>query len=284
MAGVNFSQGCYRALLLAVLTSAGAVAQTAGANPATSANVVNCGEFTARDANLDLISKLCQFALTYRDKLPDFIVQQTTTSHGPQSTVVMTAQVTYHKGIEQQSQRMVNGKPMPTKGRGNVDLRLTTNGEFGPLLINLFEIPDMVAFKFRKADTLLGMPVAVFDFELPKKKNKLWSVRDPKGETLNPEFHGHLWLETQSGRIVREEVEPVVDGRSTWIDSMKLSTDYAMTEVPGLGSFLLPVKSESKVCNGGPLYDQGCTTNTTVFHDYQKFTATSRILPADSQP
>jgi hypothetical protein len=27
-----------------------------------------------------------------------------------------------------------------------------------------------------------------------------------------------------------------------------------------------------------------CATNILVFHDYQKFTATARIVPAESQP
>ncbi len=251
---------------------------------ANEGNIINCGTFVDSDPKLELVSKLCSFALTYREKLPDFIAQQTTTSRGPGTTVVMTAQVTYRKGEEHHSDVTVNGKPMPPDGRVNANLHLFTNGEFGPLLINLFEIPDTIEFKFSKTDTLLGVSVAVFDFHLPKARNTFWAIRDPKGETLKPEFHGHLWIETQTGRIMREEVEPVVNAWQTGVNSMKLSADYSMTKVSDLGIFLLPVKSESTVCLNHLGTTLGCTTNVIAFHNYQKFVANSRIMPAETAP
>jgi hypothetical protein len=264
--------------------STNAAGNTAPAQGATAANVVNCGRFAASDSQLDLISKLCVFALTYRQKLPDFIAQQTTTSKGPRSTVVITAQVTYRQGLEQHSQVTINGKPIPQRGRINVNLHLFTNGEFGPLLINLFEVPGAIEFAFLKTSTLQGVPVAVFDFHLPKDKNTFWAIRDPKGETLMPEFRGHLWLEAQTGQIVREEVEPLVDAWQTGINSMQLSADYSMIKVSDLGTYLLPVKSESTMCMGHLGANLGCTTNVAIFHDYQKFVATSRVVPAEAAP
>jgi hypothetical protein len=272
------------------LTPATGLAQTAptqpdpGSSNQTPANVIDCGRFAASDASLDLISKLCDFALTYRHKLPDFIAQQTTTSHGPRSTVVIGAQVTYRAGLEQYSRITINGKPLPPKGRVPVDLHLFTSGEFGPVLINLFEAPDAVEFKFRETATLSGAPAVLFDFHLPQKKNTFWALRTPRGEVIKPEFRGQLWLEPQTGRLLREELEPVMNELTTSVASAKLATDYAMTTVSDLGTFLLPIKSESKMCMGGWQSNLGCTTNTAVFSAYQKFVATSRIVPADSQP
>jgi len=247
--------------------------------------IINCGVFAANDPKLDPISKLCGFALTYRTKLPDFIARQTTTSRGPRSTVVITAQVTYRKGVEQHSEVAINGKPVPPKGPVYADLHFFTNGEFGPMLINLFEVPGAIEFTFVKDATLLGEPVAVFDFHLPKSKNTFWTIHDPRGETLNPEFRGHLWLEKQTGRIKREELEAIVDAWQTGITSMKLSADFSMTKVSDVGTFLLPAKSESTVCMIGRLGAQaGCVNNATTFHDYQKFVATSRVVPAEPAP
>lgn len=138
------------------------------ASPKPDSGGVNCGAFAARDVKLDLISKLCVFALSYRSKLPDFIAQQTTTSTRQNSTIVLSAQVTYRQGLEQYSQIMINGAPA---SQNLVDARLFSSGEFGPLLINLFEVPDTVEFRFKKTEMLAGKPVAVFDFDLPKKKN-----------------------------------------------------------------------------------------------------------------
>lgn len=250
----------------------------------TGQRMIDCGTFAASDPKLDLVSKLCGFALTYRSKLPDFIAQQTTASKGPLSTVVITAQVTYRKGLEQHSQFTINGKPVDPKKPVRVDLRLVTNGEFGPLLINLFEVPGTVEFKFEKTDTLLGVPVEVFSFDLPKTKNTFWTIQDARRETIKPEFRGHLWLQTQTGRIVREEVQPAVNAYQTGITAMKLITDYAPTKVSEVGMFLLPTRSESTLCSNYRGTNLGCTSNVTTFHDYQKFVATSRVLPADQAP
>ena len=276
---------------MAVVVSA--VACTAQDNPTAApatpaapapSNTIECGVFAAGDPTLDPVSKLCSFALTYRAKLPDFIARETTTSHGPKSIVVITAQVTYRQGLQHYSQVAINGKPVEPKNRMNVDLRLFTSGEFGPLLINLFEKPGAVEFTFKKTDTLLDQAVAMFDFHLPKSKNTFWAIRDAKGATVKPEFHGHLWLDVQTGHIVREEIDPVMDVWQNGISAMKLSTDYSITKVSDLGTFLLPVKSESNVCMSHLTMNLGCTKNITIFDDYRKFAATSRILPADPEP
>jgi hypothetical protein len=182
MASMHFKPLCLLAIIVSTACAAQESAAPAGGTGAPeqsgpSQKMIDCGAFAAMDSKLDSVSKLCEFALTYRSKLPDFIAQQTTTSKGPVSTVVLTAQVTYHKGLEQHSQLAINGKPLNPKNPVKVDLRLFTNGEFGPLLINLFEVPNTVAFTFQKTDMLLGVPVVVFDFHLPKDKNTFWAIR-----------------------------------------------------------------------------------------------------------
>jgi hypothetical protein len=278
--------------MFAIAMSAACLAQDSapnseGAMPAqgaTGTRAIDCGTFAAGDSTLDLVSKLCVFALTYRSKLPDFIAQQTTTSNRSGNTVV-TAQVTYHKGLEHYSHVAVNGKPVTPKSTTTVNLDLFTSGEFGPLLINLFEVPGAIEFTFKGTDTLQGVPVAMFDFHLPRDRNTFWAVRDSKGVSRKPEFRGHLWIERQTGHLMREEVSPVLDAWQTGIMSLKTSVDYSMTKVRDLGTFLLPVKSESTVCLMGSLgANLGCSTNVTGFRDYQKFVATSRILPAEAAP
>ncbi len=279
--------------LLAIVTSAACLAQNSAASagkatpaqPATGANTINCGMFAASKPSLDLISKLCGFALTYRAKLPDFIAQQETTSNRPEATVVVNAQVTYYKGQERYSRITINGKPVTPKNPTDLGLRLFASGEFGPLLIDLFEVPGSIQFTFRKTDLLRGVPAARFDFHLPKRKNTFWAIRDFRGESHKPEFHGHLWLEPQTGRIMREQVEPVLNVWQTGVSSMQITVDYSMTNVRDLGSFLLPVRSESTVCLTARLGAiLGCTTNIAIFHDYQKFVATGRIVPEDPEP
>lgn len=285
---------CYRhcrvMLLMAVVVPLVCAAQSATTQPVvpppqasgTAANVVDCRAIAAGDATLDLVSKLCEFALTYRHQLPDFIAQQTTTSRGPRSTSVMTEQVTFRKGLEHYSHVTINGKSV--SGSLPHKIRFTSSGEFGSLLVDLFTVPGAAEFKFRKTSTLRGVRVAMYEFYVPKEENVFWTLRDVWGQTLKPAFRGQLWLEQQTGRPLREQLEPANLPRSFGVASARTITVYAMTAVGDAGTFLLPVKSESTVCaRSSPRFYGGCTTHVLVFHNYRKFVATTRILTSDSQ-
>jgi hypothetical protein len=79
---------CRLVLCMAVLFPAACLAQNPAAELDTAApsqgeamsSGIDCGTFAAKDSSLDLISKFCEFALTYRHRLPDFIAQQTSPS------------------------------------------------------------------------------------------------------------------------------------------------------------------------------------------------------------
>jgi len=289
IAGWTFRWG--RLLLLASVFAPGYAAAAQSAEqvpqdlPAPAANAaVACGAYAAQDASLQLISKLCTFALTYRHQLPDFIVQQSTASAGPGATAVMSAQVTYRAGVEKYSQVVINGKPLQPEDRVDAGLHVFTTGEFGPLLVNLFEFPGAVEFKFRKTETLNGNPAAVYEFRLPRNKNTFWVLRGFRGQELKPEFHGRLWLEPGTGYPLREEVLPTNLEPAVRISSAAFVVDYAMTLVKDAGKFVLPVKAVSTLCMGYNGTRGTCTTNTVTFHDYQKFVTSARILPDRAQP
>jgi len=250
-------------------------------------NNANCERYAAGDPSLEPISKLCDFALSYRHRLPDFIVEQRVTSEGMSSKTVITAQVTFEKGLEHYSRVTVDGRAAPVSSiteKLPSSLGFSSTGEFGPALVDLFQVPDAVHFRFLKFSTSHGVPVAIYEFNVPAEKNSFWIIRLPEGRTLKPEFTGLVWLQKQTGSLLREEMEPENLPSSSDITSAKTAIDYAMTPVGDAGTFLLPVKSESTLCNQG-VYGMGaCTTNTLVFHGYRKFGATTRILSSDSQP
>lgn len=271
------------------------------AQGAATTNALNCESLAARDSTLDLISKFCEFALTYRRQLPDFIAQQTTTFGGAHA--VLTAQVTFRNGMESYSYLTLEGRPITDKRSLPSIGPFASAGEFGSLLVDLFAVPGAVEFKFRKTSTLEDVPVSIYEFRLPKEKNTFWALRDGSGREWKPEFRGEIWLEQQTGRPRREVIGPVHLPTMCLIGSARTITDYAMTMVKEVGTFLLPVKSVSTVCNrlsqgaatmlslqsgdvsmAGQQLPASCATNILVFHDYRKFVASARIVPAKSQP
>lgn len=277
----------------AALLSTTCVAQLAPAKPETrpsdaidSTNTVmdasHCSAISANDARLSLVSKFCEFALTYRRQLPDFIAQQTTTTRAVSSTNVITSQVTFRHGQEHYSHVKINGQPVPSTGTFPKNLRFTSTGEFGSFLVDLFSSAGVAEFKFRKEAMLQGIPVAVYEFHIPSGKNTFWALRDSKGRALRPEFRGELWLDQQTGRPLREELEPVHLPAASEFVAVKTITDYMMTPVGDAGVFLLPAKSEIHVCVHQRTVS--CMDSILTFQDYRKFAATTRILAGGPEP
>jgi len=275
--------------LLVAIPAAHASAQEA-APPSQASDAaytdLRCHGLGSNDTDGSLLAKLCEFALSYHRLLPDFIAQQTTTSRDARSSTVITAQVVFREGREYYSQLTINGNPVPTdKASLPRNVRFTSAGEFGSMLVDLFAVPGTAEFKFRKMATLQNLPVAIYEFRVPEEKNFFWTISDTNQRTLQPEFRGQVWLDRATGRPLREELEPIHLPRDWSVSSIKTVTDYAMTKVKDVGTFLLPTRSESTACIANrSLLNNPCTTNTLVFHDYQKFTTTTRILDATQEP
>ncbi|MGD0932850.1 MAG: hypothetical protein ABR902_19580 [Candidatus Korobacteraceae bacterium] len=284
---------CELLLLVAALLPTTVMAQTAPVQPqtakpapsTTSANVIDCASFAASDGRLDLVSKLCEFALSYRHQLPDFIVQQTTTSEGMSKTVIK-AQVTFQAGLEHYSNVTIDGRPGPVSAITTTppnEMQFSSTGEFGPALLDLFKIAGATEFKFKKTSMLRNQPVTIYAFHVAEKKNVFWTFRIADGRAFRPEFNGEVWLQPETGRPLREEMEPASLPPGSEITSAKTVIDYAMTALGDAGTYLLPVKSESTLCNQG-MYGMGaCTTNVILFQHYRKFGAT-HIISSDPKP
>jgi len=258
-----------------------AIAQSRSSSAAES-KASSCRDLPGSDPHLELLPELCRFALTYRHQLPDFIAQQTTTVRGAKTSTVLTEQVVFRQGRESYSQLTINGKAFPGDAPARLprNVRFTSAGEFGSLLVDLFTVPGATEFKLRRGAMLQGIPVVIYEFHVPQAKNSFWTIRDASQRTMKPEFRGEVWLD-RAGHPLREELEPLHLPSDWSTNSIKTVTDYALTTVGDVGKFLLPVKSETTVCLGPngfvrPTID--CTSNTLVFHDYQKFATSTRIL------
>jgi hypothetical protein len=279
-------------LAIAALVPTAAVGQATNSEPNRGARsgepvAVDCQAIARDDVRLDLVVKLCEFALGYQNQLPNFIVQQTTTFENASSKTVMTAEVTFQKGLESYSRVTVNGRPAPVSRittKPPDEVQFSSTGEFGPALLDLFRVPGATQFKFKTTSTLQNQPVAIYEFHVPQKNNLFWTVRPGDGRTMKPEFNGELWLEQQTGKPLREEIEPTSLLVGAEIVSTKTVIDYAMTAVGNAGTFLLPSKSESTMCKRGVQETANCTKNVLVFHGYRKFGAATRIIPSAAQP
>jgi hypothetical protein len=260
-----------------ILPLSAAGQQTASPSSAaetTSGNEPVCSSLVEGNGR-ELLPKLCEFALNYRRHLPDFIAQQTTTQDS-RDKIVVDAQVTFRQGREYYSHLAFNGRAVPSAAALPPSVRFASAGEFGSQLLGLFQAPDETEFKFKGTGKIHKQPVFIYEFHVPKEKNTFWTIKDVQGRTMKPELRGEVWLEPASGRPLREQLA-VVHLPDDWSTrSVKTVTEYAVTTLGDLGSYMLPVRSEIGVCIKGIVVS--CVTHTIVFHDYQKFGASTRIL------
>jgi hypothetical protein len=235
------------------------------------------------------LTKVCAFALTFRHNLPDFICEVRNTSS---NTPLMEGLVTYVNGDERYSNVRINGKPASADQIADLTKpHLSTRGEFGSDIVNLFTLPDAVEFKFWKQATLRGIPSVAYQFHLPADKNTFWTIYDGN-RSVKPELRGELWIEQKTQRLLRLKIEPVHMPSEFHLVSGNTIIDYSEVRLEDAGTFLLPTSSETNASIRGHdvhLMVQSLAElrNAVTFRNCHKFTAKARIvgdLPADSDP
>ena len=269
-----------RALIVAAfLGGVGAHAQAPAAEPHPS-----CVAIAQSDAQLEPVSKLCEFALSYRHSLPDFICEQQTVSRanwfgGPPQRKI-ESQITYQNGTELHSNTRVNG--VPAEDRAGATMTFRTEGEFGGELVDLFTPVIKPEFRFEKKTRVRGIEALEFSFHVPEAENRFWTVNDGR-KTVRPEFRGSIWLQPGTAKLLRIEVEPLHLPKDFLMESALSHTDYSDVSLGEVGTHLLPIHAESRACLRTKTGRTGtvpeCIINTIDFHGCRKFAGRARIVP-----
>ncbi len=248
----------------------------------STAPIGHCQEIGAHNANMLLLSNLCESSQTYLQNLPDFICQETTTEKRDPFETVLNAEVTFVKGEEIHSHVTVNGRPLDDAASAKSNLMgFDSDGEFGLFLANLFKAPIVAIFKSAKDSYVGGSRVTVYPFDVPAAKS-FWRVRDSKGRAVNPGFQGQLWLDRGTGRLLKLRLQAVDLPAGLDITWIRTSIDYAPTSLGDAGVFVLPVRSETTIC--GWWENSQCPKHVMTFHDCRKFAATTRIIAEVPEP
>jgi hypothetical protein len=255
-----------------------AILATAGPQLALPDNTSHCQALAMGNRAMTPLVALCRFALTFRRELPDFICEQTTTGAGQEATKVMSAEVIFEKGHEQYSNVTIDGKA-PTDETARA-MKLFSTGELGSDLVDLFRMPLAAEFKLSGEKKLNKTIAQVYKFHIAAEKNTFWSLRDSRGGTLYPEYQGELWIQRDSGRLLRLKLQPIHLPRNLDLISAVITNDYNYIVIADAGRFLLPTTSITAACFHTPVGgDWFCRKNTLVFHDCRKFGTKSRIIP-----
>ncbi len=229
-----------------------------------------------------LILKAVEANNTFSANLPDYTCHQVTTRSDSRNLGkkwtdknVVEADVLLYKGKEEYQNITIDGAP--TTAKMNQTGSAWSTGEFGAILHNLFLDPTRADFKpSGEPELIRGRRGIPYSFTVEQERS-MWNL-DINNQSYSPAYTGRVWLDEESGRALRIEMEAL---NLPW--EYPLITAEAMIEYDeariGGKTYLLPAEAMNMGCLRG---SARCIRNRLEFRDYRKFTADSTMFQTDS--
>lgn len=213
---------------------------------------------------------------SFTEGLPNFTVNQLTTRYYSNSSPaqwkpmgVVSADVVCVDGKEDYRNILVNGRA------SNVPVEQTGAWSTGEFVVTLQSILSPVtAAEFTPAgeDQIVGRQAYVYKYNVRHERSH-WRIVSQDGRMEEPAYHGKIWIDKESHRVLRiEERTGPIPGTFAY-DKAEATLDYDFVRI-GAASYLLPVHSENLACMRGTAR---CSRNEIDFRNYRKFAADSSI-------
>jgi hypothetical protein len=215
-------------------------------------------------------------AIHYSHKLPDFLcteqVERTTGISNKIQADKLTIQLSYSGEKESYKLVAMNGQPakQPLESLDG----LITGGEFGSLLLGIFNPESAAEFQWKSAATVRKRRAAVYSFKIARAKSHyILGHRAPDGKMVEAPagYHGEVSLDGESSRVLRLTASADDIPKEAGVLSSSVEVDYDFVDVAGK-SYLLPSHSEARMERG-----QRRIANVVAFTGYRKFQADSTI-------
>jgi hypothetical protein len=229
----------------------------------------------------ELIERAREAAYEFDSKLPSFICDQITVRHVSKTLKPdwkykdrIQLELVYTKGKEDYRNIRINNKPI--KKGSPEDSGTWSSGEFGSMLVDVFGTATNAFFTPRGDSTAAGLSAKVYDYSV-RQENSHWKIRVTR--TVMPAYKGAVWIDPQSGRVLRLEMNTRQLPKDFEFDVVESIVDYGWITLSGQ-RFLLPVKSENLSCQRDTF---NCTRNEIEFRNYRMFQVESQVLQVESE-
>jgi hypothetical protein len=224
------------------------------------------------------IEKARTVAASFTETLPDYVCQEQMARFASTTHVVswrpldiVSAEVVYEKGRERYRNLAINGKPAKAKTMEELPGSRST-GEFATMLMDLLSPSTDADFRYRKQSRSGGRDASVFDFEVDHEHSH-WNIQAPSQSVL-PAYRGSVWIDKETARVLRIEMQAYHLPEEFPFDKVESTTEYEYIRI-GEGQFLLPVHSESLMCQHGTNI---CSRNAIDFRNYHKYAGEATII------
>jgi hypothetical protein len=219
-------------------------------------------------------------ALKYTEKLPNFLCTQVTRrmldprGKGQWRALDENAHlITFFDGREHYQE-------LSSRTRASADTALppslTSTGEFGSLLKEIFVPEAHARFGWNRTDNIRGRMVQVLTYSVEADHSK-YAVSYHGGVNKAPVFsayHGLLFVDSNTGAVLRVTHETGPLPPDMPMHHIGLVVDYDYTAIGG-HLYLVPVAASLEVRHR----KSTVIRNEVSFRAYQRFTVDSRVLP-----
>ena len=224
-----------------------------------------------------LIRRAADAALEFTQGLPSYVCTEAITRYQSETRPanfhaldVISTEVVYENGKEDYRNVTINGRKT-TKSMEESGGAWST-GEFGTILINLFSPATAAQFHFKRDSRVGNIMAKMYDFEVERERSS-WQIH-MGSQTYMPAYTGSIWVDPQTARVLRIEMEGKGIPESFPIDHVETVTEYAYVRLGDAQQYILPVHSENLSCQRGTPY---CSRNVIDFRNYHKYTGESSI-------
>jgi hypothetical protein len=216
-------------------------------------------------------------AIHYTGKLPDFICNEEvkrTESFGDRimKSDQLTIQLSYYGQKEKQKLVTMNGEP--TKQRLDSLEGLITGGEFGSLLLGVFDPSSAADFQWKESSTIRKRSAAVYTYRIVRAKSHyMVGYRADTGKvvSLAAGYHGEFALDRETFKVLHLTAAADDIPKESGITASSVEVDYDFIDIAGR-SYLLPARSDARMERSNRQI-----ANLVTFAGYRKFEADSTI-------
>lgn len=223
-----------------------------------------------------MLAAMRNYADEYTEKLPNFICQQTTSQYEAgrkparwRKGDTLTSKLVFNAGREERKLEAVNNKPIALNTRA-YRAPLTTAGEFGMWLSNIFNPATETKFSWAGWEELRGKRMAKFDYAVSQEHSTLSLTLSDLAKAVVA-YHGSVYANPETGNVFRVITQTSDIPANIRTRSTATTIDYDAVKI-GSQNYVLPVSAEVLMVT-----DNNHIRNVMEFGAYRKFEAESTI-------
>jgi hypothetical protein len=222
-----------------------------------------------------------EYALNYTTRLPDFICTQVTRRYvdpsGMESWIaqdVITERLSYFEKHEDYKVVLVNSRPVELSHDklGGA----TSSGEFGSVMLEIFQPETETRFEWERWGTLRGRRMHVFSYRVEQSRSKYSIYAEEVKQRIIAAYHGLIYVDRQTMAIMKITLQTEDIPSGFPVREVNLSLDYDHVAISDR-DFILPLKAVLTSRQGAKFLNK----NEVEFRMYRKFSAESTIKAID---